>query len=47
MPVKVTGAPGYSAEAHPFPIMRAKHLDLWVEKGGYTKVSGKRAERMR
>ena len=25
---------------HPFPIMRAKHLDLWVQDGGYTKVSG-------
>ena len=25
---------------HPFPIMRAKHLDLWVGEGGYTEVSG-------
>ena len=25
---------------HPFPIMRAKHLDLWVREGGYTEVSG-------
>lgn len=33
--------------AHPFPIMRAKHLDLWVEQGGYTSVSGKPAARMR
>lgn len=27
---------------HPFPIMRAKHLDLWVREGGYAKVSGTR-----
>lgn len=25
---------------HPFPIMRAKHLDLWVGEGGYAKVTG-------
>jgi hypothetical protein len=25
---------------HPFPIMRAKHLDLWISEGGYQKVSG-------
>lgn len=25
---------------HPFPIMRAKHLDAWIEGGGYTKVTG-------
>ncbi|NVB42912.1 M48 family metallopeptidase [Pseudenhygromyxa sp. WMMC2535] len=25
---------------HPFPIMRAKHLDLWVSEGGYAKLTG-------
>lgn len=25
---------------HPFPILRAKHLDLWIAEGGYSKVSG-------
>jgi Zn-dependent protease with chaperone function len=24
---------------HPFPIMRAKHLDQWVEDGGFAKVA--------
>ncbi|KIG15833.1 Zn-dependent protease with chaperone function [Enhygromyxa salina] len=32
---------------HPFPIMRAKHLDRWIAEGGYTKVSGIRAEPLR
>lgn len=32
---------------HPFPIMRAKHLDLWVGTGGFTKVSGVEARSMR
>lgn len=25
---------------HPFPIMRAKHLDLWISEGGFAEVSG-------
>ena len=25
---------------HPFPIMRAKHLDEWVSSGGFTKLTG-------
>jgi Zn-dependent protease with chaperone function len=25
---------------HPFPIMRAKHLDAWVTDGGFEKVAG-------
>lgn len=25
---------------HPFPIMRAKHLDLWVREGGFANVAG-------
>lgn len=29
---------------HPFPIMRAKHLDMWVGDGGFTKVSGLAAD---
>ncbi|PRP92652.1 heat shock protein HtpX [Enhygromyxa salina] len=32
---------------HPFPIMRAKHLDRWIGDGGYTKVSGLAAAQMR
>lgn len=32
---------------HPFPIMRAKHLDRWIADGGYTKVSGLAADSMR
>ena len=32
---------------HPFPIMRAKHLDRWIADGGYTRVSGLAAEAMR
>ncbi|PRQ06285.1 M48 family metallopeptidase [Enhygromyxa salina] len=32
---------------HPFPIMRAKHLDRWIADGGYSKVSGLRAESLR
>jgi Zn-dependent protease with chaperone function len=30
---------------HPFPIMRAKHLDMWIGDGGFSKVSGLPAER--
>lgn len=26
--------------SHPFPIMRAKHLDDWVEDGGFEKLTG-------
>lgn len=29
---------------HPFPVMRAKHLDEWIESGGYEAVSGLKAE---
>jgi Zn-dependent protease with chaperone function len=29
---------------HPFPIMRAKHLDQWIEEGGYETVSGLKAK---
>jgi hypothetical protein len=25
---------------HPFPIMRAKHLDEWIRDGGFTKLTG-------
>jgi hypothetical protein len=25
---------------HPFPIMRAKHIDEWMSNGGYTSVTG-------
>jgi hypothetical protein len=25
---------------HPFPIMRAKHLDAWIAEGGYTSLTG-------
>lgn len=25
---------------HPFPIMRAKHLDEWIESGDYSRLSG-------
>lgn len=25
---------------HPFPILRAKHLDAWVEGGGYGRLTG-------
>lgn len=25
---------------HPFPIMRAKHLDAWISEGGFGKLSG-------
>jgi len=25
---------------HPFPIMRAKHLDEWIREGGFTKLTG-------
>jgi Zn-dependent protease with chaperone function len=25
---------------HPFPIMRAKHLDAWITSGGFEQVSG-------
>ena len=25
---------------HPFPIMRAKHLDLWLREGGFSRLSG-------
>ncbi len=25
---------------HPFPIMRAKHLDAWINEGGFSRVSG-------
>lgn len=32
---------------HPFPIMRAKHLDIWIGDGGYTRVSGLAAAPMR
>jgi Zn-dependent protease with chaperone function len=32
---------------HPFPIMRAKHLDLWISEGGFGKVSGIAAEPLR
>ena len=31
---------------HPFPIMRAKHLDMWIAEGGYAKVSGLTAARL-
>ena len=26
--------------SHPFPIMRAKHLDAWIEDGSFEAVSG-------
>lgn len=29
---------------HPFPIMRAKHLDAWITGGGYQKTSGLAAQ---
>lgn len=29
---------------HPFPVMRAKHLDEWIENGGYEEVSGLKPE---
>ncbi len=32
---------------HPFPIMRAKHLDAWVGSGGFSTLSGIPAESMR
>jgi Zn-dependent protease with chaperone function len=32
---------------HPFPIMRAKHLDLWISEGGYEQVSGLAASPVR
>lgn len=32
---------------HPFPIMRAKHLDIWVEEGGFSRISGLAGSRMR
>lgn len=32
---------------HPFPIMRAKHLDAWISEGGFGQVSGLSAEPMR
>lgn len=25
---------------HPFPIMRAKHIDEWIRSGGFTEISG-------
>jgi hypothetical protein len=31
---------------HPFPIMRAKHLDKWIRDGGFEKVSGVAASPM-
>jgi Zn-dependent protease with chaperone function len=32
---------------HPFPIMRAKHLDAWITEGGFGQVSGLSAASMR
>jgi Zn-dependent protease with chaperone function len=32
---------------HPFPIMRAKHLDAWITSGGFEQVSGLSAASMR
>jgi Zn-dependent protease with chaperone function len=32
---------------HPFPIMRAKHLDAWITEGGFGQVSGLSASSMR
>jgi Zn-dependent protease with chaperone function len=32
---------------HPFPIMRAKHLDSWITEGGFEQVSGLAAAPMR
>jgi Zn-dependent protease with chaperone function len=32
---------------HPFPIMRAKHLDAWITEGGFEQVSGLSAASMR
>src|SRR5690606_4086398 len=32
---------------HPFPIMRAKHLDLWISEGRFAKVSGIATEPLR
>ena len=29
-----------SQETHPFVVMRAKHLDLWVQSGGFAEVAG-------
>lgn len=29
---------------HPFPIMRAKHLDEWITSGEYSQISGASAE---
>lgn len=25
---------------HPFPIMRAAHLDTWIREGGFTTLTG-------
>ena len=25
---------------HPFPIMRAKHLDAWIQEGGFSSIAG-------
>jgi Zn-dependent protease with chaperone function len=30
--------------SHPFPVMRAKHLDEWIESGGYEEISGIKPE---
>jgi Zn-dependent protease with chaperone function len=27
-------------QSHPFPIMRAKHLDAWIEEGGFEGITG-------
>ena len=29
---------------HPFPIMRAKHLDEWITSGEYSQISGASAD---
>jgi Zn-dependent protease with chaperone function len=31
---------------HPFPIMRAKHLDEWITSGEYSQISGASADEL-
>ena len=31
---------------HPFPIMRAKHLDEWITSGEYSQISGVPADEL-